>query len=687
MKKLKIVTKLQYGVIVLLIMPNVQSAFSFNAREYIHNIFDLPNKMSESQLLHNFGIYMQANMNESVNPCDDFYQYACGNWAHNPRVPEFGHNLSVVETTQHVLHNLAIDFLENKKQFSNNKEEESGEKKAKVFYKSCMNTKQSVRTGLKLLLRQEKEIFERLKFSGKDDWLEVNFMSPFGIYPLLPLIIKTTVSASAEYEITLDLPQPYLATCFRSNSDKNNFLKSVRIKSKNFQKLLQFERQLISKAKERQPTERLTLREFLLRHKYDIINWNVFFDKVFSNQTQYFWYINNHIDNMDQLHDFLQNTPIVTLRKYVKLCTIVKFYKIWSKRSMVQENRKQYCRYLTEKYFRYALMPWFQQHLFNPAAHNDLKRMAEFIKQNFINSIQNYKWLSRKTKFNVQQKLEDLELIIGYTNKTISKTFRMKLYGDLQITTNWFKNLQQLEAHFSRLLLQSVHHKLAAPLLSPFAANSFYNSILNIVFLSMGIAQMPLYHQDLPVVLKFGGMGVYIAHEIAHALDSHSYLHKFDARKHKYSDKLWLSLRSSKNFENRWLCLKHQYEDFLYQGKSIYNSASFMTENVADNAMLHLSYSAYKNLNAGWKRGFRKPLWDLDFTNDQLFFIKFAQIFCNAAVDKNEEQYGVGTPEDRKHVYDEFRVLLPLQNMPAFSKSFKCKLGSPMNPLQKCRLW
>ncbi|KNC31233.1 hypothetical protein FF38_14337 [Lucilia cuprina] len=659
-------------------MPTKQNVYTLNYDENKDNIFHLPTTMEKDELVNNAVLFMLSNLNQSVNPCDDFYEFACGNWVHNEKVPEYGRRLSVINTMQYFLDDLAKDFLENKIKGT----QDVGEKKAKLFYKSCVNTKPNFTTGLNLLLQEEYEIFTSFNLTGEYDWLEVNFMSPYNIYPLLPLIINEWTSASGEYEITLSPPEPYLLSYFLNNSQKNEFLEIFKIQTNDLDNVLQFEEYLTRVATQRQSRERKTLAEFLLHHQSDSFNWNLFFQKAFPNQIQNYWYVINEIDNINELNDFLSNTPLLTLRSYVQLCTVLKFYKIWSKILTDRENQSTQCRFLTEKYFRYAMMPWFIQQLFTRANHRDISEIAHFIKQYFFNSIQNYKWLSEKSKQNVRQKLEDLEIVIGFNEKIISEDFMQQHYGDLVITSNWFENLQNLEAQFTLRLKQSVHQKLVPPFLSPFELNSFYNNVLNLVYISMGVMQMPLYHRDLPVVLKFAGIGVFIAHELAHAFDSDKQLHDFDEKQHKYFNSLWLSKQSLKHFRKRWLCLKNQYEQFYYRGKSIDDSELSMEENVADNAMLHLSFEAYMNFSGGWHEGLKKPIRNFDFNINQIFFIKFAQTFCNGAVEMEEK-----LNESKLHVFDEFRVMLPIRNTWEFAKAFNCKLGSPMNPVKKCRLW
>lgn len=105
-------------------------------------------------------------------------------------------------------------------------------------------------------------------------------------------------------------------------------------------------------------------------------------------------------------------------------------------------------------------------------------------------------------------------------------------------------------------------------------------------------------------------------------------------------------------------------------------------ENIADNGGLKFSYKAYKK----WikKNGAEMRLPGLQqFSADQMFWISAAQSWCS--VDRTEFMHlrilnGVHAP-------DKYRVIGSISNLKEFSQDFKCKLGSPMNPRDKCTVW
>ena len=105
-------------------------------------------------------------------------------------------------------------------------------------------------------------------------------------------------------------------------------------------------------------------------------------------------------------------------------------------------------------------------------------------------------------------------------------------------------------------------------------------------------------------------------------------------------------------------------------------------ENIADNGGLKAAYQAYFGDGSQEDKNIL-PVENLNLTAEQLFFVSFAQVWCN----DNTEQYEVNKMLTNPHPPSRLRVLTTLGNSEDFSKAFQCPAGSPMNPERKCSLW
>ncbi|XP_075151128.1 neprilysin-like 7 [Haematobia irritans] len=631
-------------------------------------IFRLPSDIDEDELLHEMGLFMLGNMNLKVDPCEDFYEYACGNWRKSERVPSMGQKDTLLHVIQSEINELMVGFLKN-----SSKESKTAEGKAKMFYTSCLVMGKDISVGLKTMLDNEEEVFAKLKLSGKNDWIVLNFMSPFSVYPLLPMSINYSTH-SRQFEVAINLPPSTLEN-FKNSSKSEEFLEKLGDMASELKVMLEFERNLTSKVQSLNHTERLTMEEFLETHQYDPIPWKDVFAEAFGDNTQGEWFVNNRIANFTNLERFLRKSNIDTLRRYIKWKTLVKFYSIWKTELQNDDKREQVCRLHTESYFSYALLPWFIDTLYDAERREDSLRIAQAILNSFLNVTEKYSWLDEDTRSHVLSKLQAMDIMVGYRDDMRHRDQIDEIYSDLEITGDWFKNLLILEANHARLRLRSVHRTVLPPMLSPYSVNAYYADYINTAFVTMGISQMPLYDSRLPASLKFGGLGFLIGHEMAHALDSNGYHMNYEGRQYSWS------AASQRHFFERIRCLENQYNKFIYRGIQT-NGSLTMPDNIADNTGARLAYHSYMH-GHGRKESEQKPLPGVNFTNKELFFIKMAQTWCTG----REDSFKMHHIKSDVHAYAEFRVLGPLRNMAEFSETFKCKLGAQMNPLKKCVVW
>lgn len=144
-----------------------------------------------------------------------------------------------------------------------------------------------------------------------------------------------------------------------------------------------------------------------------------------------------------------------------------------------------------------------------------------------------------------------------------------------------------------------------------------------------------------------------------------------------------MSDTSVEGFEQKSECFIKQYNSYTKYGIRM-NGEKTLSENIADNAGVHRAYDAYQTWVRRRNGGRReKKLVGLDLDANQLFYLAFGQLWCSVET-RDDVRW---TVDADKHMVHDFRVIGSLQNSPAFSETFRCPLGSPMNPRHKCKLW
>ncbi|RUS72329.1 hypothetical protein EGW08_019908, partial [Elysia chlorotica] len=177
--------------------------------------------------------------------------------------------------------------------------------------------------------------------------------------------------------------------------------------------------------------------------------------------------------------------------------------------------------------------------------------------------------------------------------------------------------------------------------------------------------------------LNYGAIGVELGQQIAYGFD---YL----GSKHDKTGTLrnWWQDEDRSKFMEKKRCLADQYSAFRYDSVGLnVNGVLTQYENLADSGGLKDSFRAYKKLVA--EKGEASRLPGLGLTNDQLFFLGYAQIRCEKVTDEAAKIVLL----NHVRTLGRFRILGPLQNSVDFAQAYQCPAGSPMNPRKKCSVW
>jgi putative endopeptidase len=210
--------------------------------------------------------------------------------------------------------------------------------------------------------------------------------------------------------------------------------------------------------------------------------------------------------------------------------------------------------------------------------------------------------------------------------------------------------------------------------MSPPTVNAYYDPQMNNINFPAGILQPPFFDKNADDAVNFGGIGMVIGHELTHGFDDEG--RQFDP---KGNLRDWWTAKDASAFEERAACFADGYSNFTVAPGVHVNGKLTLGENTADNGGVRIALMALMD-TIGREQAAKK----IDgFTPEQRFFISFGQVWCS---NDREEAQRMQVQVD-PHSPAKFRVNGVVENSPEFQKAFSCKAGQPMVSQNACRVW
>jgi putative endopeptidase len=278
-------------------------------------------------------------------------------------------------------------------------------------------------------------------------------------------------------------------------------------------------------------------------------------------------------------------------------------------------------------------------------------------------------WMSDATKPVAQAKLAKIVRRVGYPDKWRTYPFDVKrddFAGNV-------RRASEFEVH--RLMARAGHPVDRAEWdQNAFDADAGYTATSNSIEIPAGILQPPLFGQDRSIAANLGGIGYAIGHELTHAFDDQGA--EFDSDGNL---KPWWAKDDKAKFDERATCVADQYSTFEVLPKQFIQGRLTLGENIADMGGVKMAFRAYRAL----RRDAAKSYVADGYTEDQQFFIAAAQVWC-----ANERPESVTTAlTSNPHSPPKFRIYGALRNMREFADAFSCPAGTPMRPAKTCSVW
>lgn len=337
----------------------------------------------------------------------------------------------------------------------------------------------------------------------------------------------------------------------------------------------------------------------------------------------------------------------------------------------VQTPRWQRMSQLTDGSIGELLGQLYVKEYFKPEAKARMNVLVENLRKAFAIRIKGLDWMSEATKQKALAKLAAFRPKVGYPDK-------WQNYDGLALNRNtFFKNLRNTNAWGYNYMIS----RLGKPVdrerfgMTPPTVNAYYSATLNEIVFPAGILQFPFFDPKADDAVNYGGIGSVIGHEMSHGFDDQG--SKFDADGNMRN---WWTDEDKKRFEAKTQALAKQYDAYTVLGDLHVNGNFTLGENIGDLGGMNVAYEAFKMT----KQGQSNEKID-GFTPDQRFFLAWAQVWRGNILPETAAQLIKTDP----HSPGPYRTIGPLVNMDAWYKAFDVQPGDKLykKPEDRIRIW
>ena len=646
----------------------------------------------------------KADMDMSVRPGDDFYQYAGGGWLKaNPMKPEYssyGVFNDLAETNRKQIRELFENLSKEKHAFGS-----VGQKVADL-YNMAMD---SVRLNKEGAAPLQKDLDKVKAFSKKADFTA--FMADQHLYmgnPFFGIGVDTDLKNSdlnvmwlsagtsglpdRDYYLNTDADskkkqeayRAYLSKIFQLSGYKKKEAEKAAKVIYNIE--YQFAEAKMSRAEARDYNKLYNIYTIdMLQKDYPAIQWAKYFELMGVKDVKQVILTEPKVMAVAQkLMSTLSEQDI----KYYVAGLIIKSSTSVLSDDFVNANFDFYGRLLNgqkEQKARWKRALGFPNSLLGEAVGElyvskyfageskaKMLKLIDNLRKALATRIANLTWMNDTTKINALVKLNSFTVKVGYPDKwrdysklTIDPA--KSLYDNVAAAT-YVETLRNLEK-FGKPVDKSEWG------MTPQTVNAYYNPTTNEICFPAAILQAPFFDVNADDATNYGAIGVVIGHEMTHGFDDQG--RNFNADGNMVD---WWTAGDSQRFTAAAEKLAAQFDQITVVGDLKANGHLTLGENIADQGGLRISYDAFKTTQQ-----FQEGKEIDGFTPAQRFYLSYGRIWAEHMTEEAIYQQTKSDP----HSIGRNRVNATLRNIDTWYDAFGVKEGDKMwlAPAERAIVW
>lgn len=289
---------------------------------------------------------------------------------------------------------------------------------------------------------------------------------------------------------------------------------------------------------------------------------------------------------------------------------------------------------------------------FSAEAKDRMIKLVDNLKLSLSERINNLEWMSDETKAKAQEKLSTFIVKVGYPDK-------WKDYSSLEINDDsYYANMVRAQ----EFAFADMMKDLGKPVdntkwyMTPQTVNAYYNPSTNEICFPAGILQSPFFYMNGDDAINYGGIGVVIGHEMTHGFDD-------QGRKYDKDGNLtdWWTKEDATRFDDRAKVMVDYFDNIVVIDSINANGTFTLGENIADHGGLQVAYNAFLKTDQA-KSTEKKD----GFTPAQRFFLSYANLWAGNVRDEEIKRLTKIDP----HSLGRWRVNGALPHIDAWYEAF-----------------